>query len=197
MLQKLAHRFLGRSLKGFQCLRTTRTCQHLVAEPYEHMLRQADERCFIVGEENAPLSSRKRFLHALIDSDPGPGRRLEVHGGFGITAEIHEYLVHLRRISQDSARRRVEVWADIEGRGQRRPQQAQGVLHNAVQLDGLPFGLAPATEGKNLLHQVSGALPGRKGTLAPALTAPQRVKSYVCEPRTSGMASLIKDLVTR
>jgi hypothetical protein len=77
----------------------------------------------------------------------------------GIGAEIHQYLMHLGGVAHDKGIR-LDVHADIDGGGQRGPQQRAGFLDNPVQLDRLHFVFALPAEGQNLLDEVFGPQAG-------------------------------------
>ena len=78
-----------------------------------------------------------------------------MHGVAGVDAEVEEDLLDLHRIDRHRRQGRVEVRAQLDGRGQRRAQQLDRVLHQAGEGMRLAVAGAAAAEGEHLSDQVA------------------------------------------
>jgi len=77
-----------------------------------------------------------------------------------VRAQVHQHLLELGRVGLDVQGRRGQLQPQLRARGQRRPKQAEGFLHDGLERDVLQL-LRPApAEGQDLPHQVARAQAG-------------------------------------
>jgi hypothetical protein len=87
------------------------------------------------------------------------------HGICGIDAEIHQDLVHGGWVGKDRPCVFGNVLANRNRRGERGPQQLEGLFDHLVEVEGRALLVACPAEGQNLLHQLFGAFFRREDVL--------------------------------
>src|SRR5262245_23100737 len=113
---------------------------------------------FQMGE--GALCGKVHSVQADFQQPPGLA-----HGMRGICAEIHEYLLHLGRVSQHSTGMEVYLLAESNRGWEHCAQQLQHFLDEEVQLERLALRLCLAAKCEHLLHQVPSALSSHEDLL--------------------------------
>ena len=72
---------------------------------------------------------------------------------------MHQHLVHVRRVGQDSARGTGEALSYVDSRRQGGPQELECFLNNRLELEQLGGLFRVTTEGQNLRHEFFGPFP--------------------------------------
>src|SRR5713226_7401375 len=126
------------------------------------------------GHAASVVGDRQPDVGTFLEFGAGAGKVGTYHDGFqphieyaavlhsigGIGSQIHQDLVHLRRVCRYGGHIGAEVSANFDLRRQARPQQLQDLLDNRREFDDFAFRFLLPTEGKNLANQLRGSRAG-------------------------------------
>ena len=87
------------------------------------------------------------------------------HGVMGVGAQVHDDLMDLGRIGSYGGPGPIHLFADVNGCGQRGPQQLQDFFDHQIDPDRAAIVFRPTAERKNSAHEIFGPMAGSEHLL--------------------------------